>query len=296
MIFGHLDRADNYLRNTVDEARLLPSFFIIGERKCGTSSLFRYLVAHPDVLPGKRKEPDFFSQSPDYIRKHWKDYLALFPLADSVAPVALHWPELDADGQLYEEIVWFERKAGRHYITGEASANTLEMGQPEVVRSFLPDVKLIVLVREPVARTFSHYRMYQRFQAEGRPLGFTVGSFEEDVQREMAAVRAGQAPGPLLAPSLYVRHLKRWLDVFGPDRLQVWFTENLADPHTAGQTLGEILTYLELAPFDYSGLVRKWYNKAPETTLPKGIEEELRTFFAPWNEALADLLHVKLPW
>ncbi len=280
----------------MEEPRLLPSFFIIGERKCGTSSLFRYLVAHPDVLPGKLKEPDFFSHSPDYIRKHWNDYLTLFPPAKGTAPVALHWPELDARGRLYEEVVWYERQPGRCYITGEASANTLEMGQPEVVRSLLPEVKLIVLVREPVARTFSHYRMYRRFQAEGRPLGFTVGSFEEDVRREMEAVRAGQAPGPLLGPSLYVRHLRRWLDVFGPDRLRVWFTEHLAEPRTAGQTLDEILAYLELAPFDYSALVRKWYNRAPAAILPKGIEKELRDFFAPWNEALADLLHAKLPW
>lgn len=281
---------------SVEAARLLPSFFIIGERKCGTSSLFRYLVAHPDVLPGKLKEPDFFRHSPDYIHKHWKEYTALFPEADGAAPVVLRWPELDAHGRLYEEEVWYERQPGHRYITGEASANTLEMGQPEVVRAMLPEVKLIVLVREPVARTFSHYRMYRRFQAEGRPLGFRVGRFEEDVRREMEAVRAGREPGPLLGPSLYVRHLKRWLDVFGPDQLRVWFTEHLADPHTAAQTLDEILAYLELAPFDYSDLVRKWYNKAPKANLPKGIEQALKAFFAPWNEALAELLGVKLPW
>jgi hypothetical protein len=41
---------------------LRPHFFIIGERKCGTSSVYRYLVAHPHVLPGRLKEPNFFGQ------------------------------------------------------------------------------------------------------------------------------------------------------------------------------------------------------------------------------------------
>ncbi len=276
--------------------RLLPSFFIIGERKCGTSSLFRYLVAHPNVLPGRLKEPDFFSHSPDYIARHWEAYEALFPEVDGTAPVVLRWPELDARGHLYEEEVVYTRVAGRSYITGEASANTMEMGRPEVVRSFLPEVKLIVLLREPVARTFSHYRMYRRFQAEGRSLGFVVGDFETDIRREMEAMRQGHAPGPLLRPSLYVRHLKPWWEAFGPDRIRVWFTEHLARPDTAQRVLGEVLEYLDLPPFDGAAHVRRWYNKAPEARLSKELEADLQAFFQPWNEALAALLGRPVPW
>lgn len=289
-----LRRVDEH--KTVHGDRLLPSFFIIGERKCGTSSLFRYLVAHPNVLPGKLKEPDFFSHSPEYIARHWEAYKALFPEVDGTDPVVLRWPELDAHGQLYEEEVWYERMPGRSYITGEASANTMEMGQPEVVHSYLPEVKLIVLLREPVARTFSHYRMYRRFQQEGRPLGFVVGDFETDVRREMEAMRRGQDPGPLICPSLYVRHLKPWWEAFGPDRIRVWFTEQLAQPHTAQRVLEEVLEYLGLPPFDGVAHVRRWYNRAPTARLPEELEADLRAFFQPWNEALAALLGRPLPW
>ena len=52
-----------------------PSFFIIGANKCGTSSLYRYLLANPGVLPCAKKEPNFFGQhSADYIAGHIDDY------------------------------------------------------------------------------------------------------------------------------------------------------------------------------------------------------------------------------
>ncbi len=277
-------------------AYLLPSFFIIGERKCGTSSLFRYLVAHPQVLPGKLKEPDFFSHSFEYIEQHWQEYVSLFPPAEGADPVVLKWPELDERGQLYEEEVCYVRQPGKHYITGEASANTLEMGTPQVVQAFLPEVKLIVLLREPVARAFSHYRMYRRFQREGRPLGFELGDFEEAVERELQQLRAGGPPGPLLGPSLYARNLKPWLEAFGHERLRVWFTEDLAEPLRAQRVLSEVLDYLGLAPYNYAKYVMRHYNRAPKAQVPRDIGKMLRAFFKPWNEALAALLQRPLPW
>ena len=53
---------------------LRPSFFIIGERKCGTSSLYRYLIAHPNVLPCQLKEPNFFGKGAEYVNENIEDY------------------------------------------------------------------------------------------------------------------------------------------------------------------------------------------------------------------------------
>ena len=53
-----------------------PSFFIIGANKCGTSSLYRYIVANPQVLPCAIKEPNFFGQhSAAYIANHIDEVL-----------------------------------------------------------------------------------------------------------------------------------------------------------------------------------------------------------------------------
>ena len=101
---------------------LEPSFFIIGERKCGTSSLYRYLVAHPNVLPCALKEPNFFGKGVDYVQQNIAEYWSMFPAKDSEATIEFSWPELNKQGILYHEDVVVERKTGINYITGEASA------------------------------------------------------------------------------------------------------------------------------------------------------------------------------
>jgi hypothetical protein len=72
----------------MSSTHLRPSFFIIGANKCGTSSLYRYLVDHPSVLPCAEKEPNFFGlHDPEYIARHIDDYFALFPTRDDTGPV-----------------------------------------------------------------------------------------------------------------------------------------------------------------------------------------------------------------
>jgi len=167
---------------------LRPSFFIIGERKCGTSSLYRYLIAHPNVLP---------------------------------------WPELNQKGILYHEPVTIPRNTDVKYITGEASVNTFYEVNPQLVQQYLPKVKLIVLFRNPVERAFSHHRMYQRFQEEGRDLGFQVNDFATDILAEMELIKKG-GKGHYLSPSIYLPTLKNWVSTFGKDQIRVYFAEELA--------------------------------------------------------------------
>ncbi|MGH9277998.1 MAG: hypothetical protein ACRD12_07815, partial [Acidimicrobiales bacterium] len=101
-----------------------PGFFLIGANKCGTSSLYRYLVDHPAVLPCAEKEPNFFGlHSPDYIRDHFADYLALFPTHEGGAE-ALEWEASDQAGRPGRTTVVVERSTGHRHITGEATAST----------------------------------------------------------------------------------------------------------------------------------------------------------------------------
>ncbi|MEZ4899864.1 MAG: hypothetical protein R2806_23680 [Saprospiraceae bacterium] len=82
-----------------------------------------------------------------YLRTHWEQYLANFPEIGK-SSATLIWPELNAQGILYEEGVTYVRTAAGITITGEASANTFFDVPPEIVKEFLPEIKLIVLFRE----------------------------------------------------------------------------------------------------------------------------------------------------
>ena len=160
---------------------LRPSFCIIGERKCASSSFYRYLIDHPHILPCRLKEPQFFFKHQTKAEIDMEAYLSLFPSSKYTGDVVLEWPELNQDGILIHERVKYPRDPDIEYITGEASANSFDELDPRVLYKYLPDLHLILLLRNPVERAFSHHRMFLRFQEEGREFAMYVTEFANDV-------------------------------------------------------------------------------------------------------------------
>jgi Sulfotransferase domain len=197
--------------------RPLPDFLVIGAQKAGTTALYTYLRWHPGITGPSWKEVSFFD-------RHWwrgeRWYRGQFPM----------------------------RVQGR--LVGEASPSYLfHPLAPERVRTLLPDVKLIALVRDPVARAYSHY---QHEVALGRePLSFedAIQAEEErmrgEVERLIADPRAFSRAWwdyTYLARGRYAEQLERWLAVFGRDRLLVVRTEDLGEK--PAETYASVLEFL----------------------------------------------------
>ena len=108
----------------------LPDFVVIGAMKCATSSLHRYLAAHPDTAMSEPKELDFFIE-PNFSRHGLDWYRQRF-----VGP---------ADAA----------------VVGESSVNYTKRhehtGVVERMAATIPDAKLIYIVRDPLARIESHW-------------------------------------------------------------------------------------------------------------------------------------------
>lgn len=262
-----------------------PAFFIIGERKCGTSSLYRYLCQHPQVLPGRLKEPNFFAGEMPITTATFHQYLDHFPLKNSTTST-LDWPELDQAGTLYEEQIHFDKSHGG-LITGEASANTLVDGEPAIVKEYLPDCKLIICIREPVARTWSHYRMLQRFKKEGRNLGFELKPFEDMVRWEIQEIQAGNQ-SPTVFPSLYIKSIPSWMEVFGKNQIMIITVHDLDNPNLFEDTLSRIFGFLGICTFQ--NIQHRKFNQAPISMLPIEPAKTLADFFQPYNEMLFEYL------
>lgn len=271
--------------------RLVPHFFIIGERKCGTSSLFRYLLEHPSVLSGIRKEPNLFGSRPKVSEQHFREYLSQFPVANGTDSQSLLWPELDSDGKLYEEAVGQARKDGIAYLTGEASANTFHEADPKSVQQFLPDVRLILIFRDPVERAFSHHRMFLRFQEEGRELGRRIHSFEQEMEEELAQ----NGEGEFLGPGKYLDNLKKWDAKFPSEQRLVLFANDLdAQPQ---QVMDRVFAHLDLSPWTYPNRsLTTRYNQAPPSEIPPALATRLQDFFQPFDAALSTYLDQPIPW
>lgn len=123
---------------------MLPNFLIIGAPKAGTTSLWKYLGDHPQIFVAKSKEVDFF-----VAERNWS--------------LGRGWYE----GH-------FEGSRGAIAV-GEASVNysryPRHQGVPGRIARLLPDVRLIYLVRHPIDRMISDYKMHVQQRWEKQPIG-----------------------------------------------------------------------------------------------------------------------------
>ncbi|HLF41664.1 MAG TPA: sulfotransferase, partial [Acidimicrobiia bacterium] len=118
--------------------RPLPEFLIIGAQRCGTTSLYKYLAEHSQFRSAtlKTKGVHFFDTRYD---KGMAWYRAHFPSA------------------LYRS--WFRARHGADLVTGEASPYYLFHPQvPYRLAEHVPAVKLIVMLRDPIERTYSQWQ------------------------------------------------------------------------------------------------------------------------------------------
>jgi len=133
-----------------------PEFMLIGSAKCGTTSFASYLSAHPQIKKCTPKEPNFWS---------WK------------------MCSKDQYQNLFANVAPSNNPGPQQLIGGEYSTSSMiHPLVPRRVRARLPGVKLLVLLRNPVERAYSHYKMVERTGSE------PDHSFDDIVEREMQEV------------------------------------------------------------------------------------------------------------
>jgi hypothetical protein len=247
--------------------KVVPSYLIIGAQKAGTTSLGRYLDEHPQVMPSWKKEINYFNR--EFLRgDDW--YRLNFPLR--------------------LRVLAREARVGPPVICGEATPDYLfHPDVAERVRALLPDVRIIVLLREPVSRAYSQYCFDQLpatgpFPAEIKaersvsPSEYTTALFRlpQHVYR-----RTG-----LLARGRYAEQLERWLGCFSPKQILVVSSKRLSE--ATAETYGAVCTFLGLK-IDARSEFPKW-NRSSYEPLHPTLRAELRSYYAQPNQMLIEQL------
>lgn len=193
-------------------ASMRPNFFLIGTTKGGTSSLDTWLRSHPDVATPARKEMHFFCRCPNpdlRVANTREEYLAAFPAGKAVgesSPCYLYYPDI-----------------------------------PDRLAAF-SNARLIVSLRDPVERFWSHYLMNQIY----RPRDLTP---EQIVEENLATGRTN-AIEDLYGVGLYGEQLERYMARFDRSRILVLFLEETSvDPDAAMDRIQDFLE-LDRLPLD----------------------------------------------
>jgi alginate O-acetyltransferase complex protein AlgJ len=176
-----------------------PNVFIVGSMKCGTTILYDFLTAHDQIKGGVEKEIHYFSL---YHEKGDDWYAEKFPEVES----ATH--RVDASPT---------------YLDMCLSVPTAER-----IKSFNPDAKIIILHRNPIQRAISHFNHLKKINKIPELNNL---SFDDLIDRNWPsselADRLESTRQMIIDFSKYEEKIKRFLDVFGKEKVFVVSNEDL---------------------------------------------------------------------
>ncbi len=223
---------------------MTPNFFIVGAAKSGTTSLDRYLSQHPEIYIAPRKETHFFA-------------------ADHFLPPFIG----PGDEWLNKRVIWDKDQYARLFanVTGEKAIGESSVfylcfpGTAERIAQAVPNAKLIIILREPAARTHSAYMHAVR---DGRE----TLEFAESLNREEERRKKGFEPLWWYKElGLYYEQVKRYLDVFGTRQVKVLLNDELrANPELV---LHDVFVFLGVKEdvvidtsvrYNVAGVPRSW--------------------------------------
>lgn len=264
--------------------RPLPNFLIIGAHRAGTTSLHRYLDQHPCVarnfpraqdVKGVRYFDENFFRGTQWYRSHF--------------PTAAYRNHL-------------QRMHGAAALAGDASPYYLfHPAAPERAAGVVPEAKIIVLLRDPIERAYSHWKRERRDGKE------PLDTFEEAIAAEPERLR-GEVERILsderyyshahenfsyITQGLYVDSLRRWLEHYPRERMYIATSERFFENPEAAYD--RILEFLGLPPFPL-GDASAFNTNATDQRLSATTRRELIARIAPHNRRLEEDFGLELGW
>jgi hypothetical protein len=251
-------------------ARMRPDFLIVGAQRCGTTTMFKALVQHPQVVrPFLRKGIHYFDKRYDRGERWYRGH---FPLTATAQ-------------------VTSRRLGGLPVLTGESSPYYMfHPLAPQRIAGELPGVKLVVLLRDPVIRAYSAHSHERGRGFEDLDFADAVAAEPERIAGERERLMAEPGSDSLhwqhhayLTRGQYVEQLRVLEQAVGRERLCVVDSGRLfSDPRPV---VDEVVAFLGLEPADDLSLEQ--HNARSRSPLPDDLRTRLERHFEPYDEQLA---------
>ncbi|HSL74325.1 MAG TPA: sulfotransferase [Ilumatobacteraceae bacterium] len=272
------------------DLRPLPDLVVIGVKRGGTTSLFRDLERHPamcPLVPSARRLP--------MMRENMKGVHHF----DGDMSRSMRWYRSHFASSLSRS--WRERQVGASF-TAEASPyyffHPLAAGRAAAA---LPATTFLVMLRDPVERTVSHWAEQTRNGVETLPLRDALAAEAERLGDDRIRLTTGalleshaDEQQSYAAQSEYAASLARWTDAVGTDRVLVVFSEDYyRDPRS---TLDTVTASIGVEPLP-AHATSEHRNAAPRPgAIDADLDAELTERFRPDVERLVHQLGRRPPW
>jgi hypothetical protein len=228
-----------------------PNFFIVGAPRAGTTSMYAYLRETRGVFMSRMKEPLYFAS------KNFPD--RLFGIKINVVR------------DKHEYLKLYDNVKDERAI-GEASASYLwDNEAPKLIHDVIPKARIVVMLRNPVERAFSHYLMHLRDGSETNRSFYDAlkSDYDREKNNELAISHL------YIGYGLYSEQVKRYLDIFGREQVKVIIFEEFVKD--TKDTVRDVLEFLGIG-------------NAAE--LPDNIEKAYNVYSVPRFRSIPTLLNL----
>jgi|GEM_PF-985760 len=198
-----------------------PNVFIVGAMKCGTTILSDYLAEHPAIAIARGKEVHYFTLNIDKGEEWYLDHFR----CDERTRIAV-----DASPTYFD------------------TCNTVLV--PKLIKSFNPDAKVIILIRDPVERAVSHFNHMVKIDKAPELASTTLSDLlSKDILTTMlgADIRATRV-GFIIDFSAYYKKILNYVHVFGRDRVLLLHNEDLR--RNGARVMRRVFEFLDLEPVE----------------------------------------------
>lgn len=265
--------------------------FIVGAQKAGTTALNNYLIKHPKIIGGYKKEIGFFNHDKKYAK-------------------GISWyHEQHVRPPFYKSNkIYLDSTPG--YLANKHAAKRIS--------NYNSNSKIIILLRDPVYRAFSAWNMYKQFSElkqdnKDSLIKYFVDemnqekfrnlinkkpffSFNQFIEKELDSKNKLLNSYPnILKMGLYADHLKLYYKLFGNENILIFESEYFKNNRL--KVVNFILDDLGLNHLNIeSQKLKLIHSRDYETKINPETEKRLRNFYKPYNEELFKLINKKFDW
>jgi hypothetical protein len=232
---------------------MIPNLFIVGAPKAGSTFLYQNLKSHPELYFTKIKELNFFSHSSIIESKsYYKDYRVK---------------------SLEKYLTFYEDAKAQKFLTDVSVSYFAYPDVANKIHAFNPNAKIIISLRNPISRAFSHYLMDKR-------MGYASNSFLDYIKDDAKRTHHFHQ---YIGNSLYYKCVMNYIKVFGEENVLILILEEM------DVEMSRVYKFLGIKPdaIDIDTTQKLNSNKKPKNKLAKLIQK---------NRSLTSKLKMIIPY
>ena len=256
--------------------RVIPDFLVIGAKRCGTTSLYQHLSEHPCISRSPHDNIGFFNEN-YHLGINW--YKSLFP-------TVFYKKKMESKNK---QCLFFDVTST--YMEEELTAkNVYEVN---------PNQKIIVILRNPVDRAYSHYHVNVKEKSEKR-------SFEDAVFEEMNRIKSERiiqnknknlrvfTPNNIhyLKKGFYALQLKSWFKIFPREQILVLSTEEFQEDQNL--IYKKIFDFLNIPNMKIKSIEKM--EKGNYIPMKHDTRNLLLDYFRQYNHELFEFINSEFDW